>query len=67
MFFKDIFPYKREEDKISKKRTHETTFRDEDHSEPTVNVKVEPRRNKKSRISKSFGPDFVANALKSNI
>ena len=29
VFFEDIFPYKREEDKTSGKRTHEMAFRDE--------------------------------------
>ena len=42
------------EDKTFKKRRHETTFRDE------IKVEAEPRRNTKSRISKSFGLDFIA-------
>ena len=65
MFFEDVFLYKRKEDKISRKRTHETTFRDEGPSEPTIDAKVEPRRSKRLRISKSFGPDFVAYAFES--
>ena len=47
------------------KRTHETTFRDEGPSEPTINAEVEPKRSQRSRISKSFGSDFVAYALES--
>ena len=43
VFFEDIFPYKREEDKISEKRTHETVFRDEETSKPTINAKVKVR------------------------
>jgi len=66
VFLEDIFPYKQEKDKTSGKRTHETTFRDEDHSEPTVNAKVEPRKSQRSRISKSFGSDFVTYALESD-
>ena len=61
MFFEDIFPNKKKENKSSGKRTYETTFRDE----PMVNAKVKPRRSQRSRISKSFGPDFIAYALES--
>ena len=32
---------------------------------PTSNAEVEPRRSQRSRISKSFSPDFVAYALES--
>ena len=39
-----FFLYKREEDKTSGKRTHETGFRDKGPNEPTVNAKVEPRK-----------------------
>ena len=65
MFFEDIFLYKQKEEKTSGKRTHETAFRNERPNEPTVNAKVEPRRSQRSRISKSFGPDFIAYALES--
>ena len=40
-------------------------FGDEGPSEPTVDVEDEPRRNKRSKISKSFGPDFISYAVKS--
>ena len=65
VFFEDIFPYKRETNKISGKRTHEMTFRDENPEEPIVNMEIEPRRSQRSRISKSFGPDFIAYAIES--
>ena len=65
VFFEDIFPYKREEDKTSGKRTHEMAFRNESPNEPIVNTKVEPRRSQRSKISKSFGPDFIAYAIES--
>ena len=65
MLFEDIFLYKQEEDKTSEKRTHETSFRDKGPNEPIVNTKVEPRRSQRSRISKSFSPDFIAYALES--
>ena len=44
VFFEDIFPYKREADKTSGKRTHKMAFRDESSEEPTVNAETEPRR-----------------------
>ena len=65
VFFEDIFPYKREIDKTSGKRTHEMAFRDESPEEPIVNAEIEPRRRQRSRISKSFGPDFIAYVIKS--
>ena len=65
MFFEDIFPYKREADKTSGKRIHEMTFRDESPEEPIVNVEIEPRRSQRSRISKSFGPNFITYAIES--
>ena len=40
-------------------------FRDESPEEPIVNAKIEPRTSKRSRISKSFGPDFIAYAIES--
>jgi len=65
VFIEDIFTYKREEDTTSKKRTHEMTFRDESPKEPIANAEVELRRSQRSRISKSFSPDFIAYAIKS--
>ena len=35
-------------------------FRDEGPKELIVNAEIEPRRSQRSRISKSFGPDFIA-------
>ena len=53
-----------ERNKTSGKRTHKTAFKDEGPGEPTINAEVEPR-SKRSRISKFFGPNFVAYALES--
>jgi len=66
IFFEDIFPYKWETDKTSGKRTHEMAFRDESPDEPIVNAKIEPRRSQRSRISTSFGLDFIAYAIESD-
>ena len=65
VFFEDNFPYKRETDKTSGKRTHEMTFRDENPEEPIVNAEIESRRSQRSRISKSFGLDFITYAIES--
>ena len=43
VFFEDIFPYKRETDKTSAKRTHEMAFRNENPKELIVNTKIKPR------------------------
>ena len=64
VFFEDVFPHKWEEDKTSEKRTHETTFRIEDPREPIVNAKVK-LRSTRSRISESFGADFITHAFES--
>ena len=44
VFFEDIFPFKREEDKTFGKRKHEMAFKDESPKEPIDIAKVEPRR-----------------------
>ena len=40
-------------------------FRDENPEEPIVNAEIELRRSQRSRISKSFGSDFIAYAIES--
>ena len=52
--------------KTSEKRIDKTTFRNEGLSEPTINAEVEPRKSKRSRISKSFGPNFTTYALEAS-
>ena len=64
VFFENVFPYKRKEDKTLGKRIHEIEFRDERPSKPTVNAEVKTR-SKRSRISKSFGPGFITYAVES--
>jgi len=65
VLFEGIFSYKREEEKTSEKRTYEMIFRDESPKKSIVIAEVEPRRSLRSRISKSFGPDFIAYAIES--
>ena len=60
VFFEDIFLYKRKEDKTFGKRLHEIAFRDEGPIELTIDAEVEPRKSKRSRISK-----FLAYAIES--
>jgi len=48
VFFEDVFPYKREKNKASGKRKHETTFRDEGPNEPTVNAEIKGVRDRES-------------------
>ena len=52
-----------EEDKTSRKKTHGMAIREESPKEPIINAEVEPKRSQKSRISKSFDPDFIAYAI----
>jgi len=59
--------YRTNENKTFAKRIHEIVFRDEGPSEPTINVKIEPRKSKRSRICKSFGAYLVAYALESEL
>ena len=65
VFFEEIFSYNWEIDKTSRKRTHEMAFRDESPEKLVVNAEVEPRRSQRSRISKSFSPDFIVYAIES--
>ena len=38
-------------------------FRDESPNELIINAEVEPRRSHRSRILRSFDPDFIAYAI----
>ncbi|GAB2278393.1 hypothetical protein Dimus_039287 [Dionaea muscipula] len=64
VFFEHLFPYKSSEESCSKKRTLErleesvpdlTDYQDQNQGEESILV---PRRSKRARIEKSFGPDF---------
>jgi len=63
VFFEDVFLYKWEENNASGKRTHEIVFRDERLSKPIVDVKVEPKKSKRSKIYKFFSPGFIVYAV----
>jgi len=63
VLFDYIFPYKREEEKTSRKRTHEIAFRNESPKESIGNAEVETKRSQRSRISILFGTDFIAYAI----
>ena len=60
-FFENVFPYKSSEVASSSKWVRSE---EEEHTED-VQEEVEPRRSKRARVEKSFGPDFVAYMLES--
>ncbi|KAL0431973.1 UNVERIFIED_CONTAM: Retrovirus-related Pol polyprotein from transposon TNT 1-94 [Sesamum radiatum] len=57
IFFENIFPCKeRKEEGSSRKRTHEVASGDHQRDE-------EPRRSKRAKIAKTFGPEFLTYVL----
>ena len=75
-FFENVFPYKSKEGELSSDNRTNESVRDSVHDE-TSNDKVqsgneeinkdidEPRRSKRARTSKSFGPDFLTFLMES--
>ena len=57
--FENVFPYKSTQESNSSKRTHDTTI----SSSQGQQDDDEPRRSKRTRTSKSFGPDFLTYLL----
>ena len=57
-FFEHVFPCKSNEKSSLSTRTHETLEEEQE-------VENEPRRSKRVRIEKSFGPDFLTYLLES--
>ena len=66
-FFEHVFPCKFEEGPSSSKRTFETMNEDsqDQEQEQEEEVEDEPRRSKRIRTEKSFGPDFLTYMLES--
>jgi transposase InsO family protein len=58
-FFEDVFPKRLRHEATSSKRTIDATL----NSHQDVENDEEPRRSKRARISKSFGPDFLTYLL----
>ena len=58
-FFKNVFPYKSTQESNLSKKTHDTTI----DSSQGQQDDDEPRCNKRTRMSKSFGPDFLTYLL----
>ncbi|KAM1902395.1 hypothetical protein ACFX14_031111 [Malus domestica] len=58
-FFEDIFPYKEKESGSNTKRVHDHSH-DEASSSGVQGNDVEPRRGKRIKVSKNFGPDFIS-------
>ena len=60
-FFEDVFPYGSKEKPSSSKRVLETIH--ENSQDEDNDGEVEPRRSKRARTEKSFGPDFLTYML----
>ena len=58
--FENVFPYKSTQESNSSKRTHDTAI---GSSQGQPDDDDEPRRSKRTRTSKSFGPDFLTYLL----
>ena len=57
--FENVFPYKSTQESNSSKRTHDTTIgSSQDQQDDDV-----PKHSKKTRTSKSFGPNFLTYLL----
>ena len=59
--FEDVFPYGSKEKPSSSKRVLETIH--ENSQDEDTDGEVEPRRSKRARTEKSFGPDFLTYML----
>lgn len=61
-FFENVFPHKRDTDSVAQKRPIEMISQDEQTLEGNNDNEIinEPRRSKRERISKSFGPEFIS-------
>ena len=60
-FFEDVFPYGSKEKPSSSKRVLKTIH--ENSQDEDTDGEVEPRRSKRARTEKSFGPDFLTYML----
>ncbi|XP_073152463.1 uncharacterized protein [Henckelia pumila] len=58
-FFENVFPYKEGKENSSFKRVHESTNEETHESD-------EPRRSKRAKIAKTFGPDFLSYAIEND-
>ncbi|CAL2253197.1 unnamed protein product [Prunus armeniaca] len=58
-FFEEIFPYKEKRSGSNKRKVHDGNP-DEPSSSGVQEKEVEPRRGKRTKTPKSFGPDFVS-------
>ena len=60
LFFEEIFPHKSTQESSSHKRNFESTSStSHDQELMEERIEVEPRRNKRAKMSKSFGPNFL--------
>ena len=62
-FFEHVFPCKSKERLSSSKWTHETMNEESHDLEDEQGVQTKPRRSKRTRVEKSFGPKFLTYLL----
>ena len=62
-FFEDVFPCLNKEEQISCSKGKEIVGEDEQIL--SKEEEVEPRRSKRARVEKSFGPDFLTYVVES--
>ena len=64
LFFEEIFPHKSTQESSSHKRNFESTSStSHDQELMEERIEVEPRRNKRAKMSKSFGSNFLTYML----
>ena len=64
-FFEDVFSCKSKVEPNSSKRAFETI--NENSQDGNDTSEVEPRRSKRARVEKSFGPDFLTYMLEGDL
>ena len=62
-FFEYVFPCKSKEEASSSKRTHETITKNSQDQDQIEKIESEPRRSKRARTEKAYGPDFLTYLL----
>ena len=63
LFFENVFSCKSKDRSSSSKRTYETMNEESHDLEDEQGVQIEPRRSKRIRVEKSFGPEFLTYLL----
>ncbi|CAI9771418.1 unnamed protein product [Fraxinus pennsylvanica] len=64
-FFEHVFPYKSKEEASYSKQTYDIMIENSQGQEQEEDVEVQPRRSKREKTEKSYGPDFLTYMLES--